>query len=48
MKCAVEMGSGGMINAQTFMKIGAGLQAILRFCPRNMRGCNVITNESNL
>jgi hypothetical protein len=23
------------------MKIGAGVQAVLRFCLRNLRGCNV-------
>jgi hypothetical protein len=35
------MGSGGMINIPSFMKIGMGVQAILRFCLSNLRGCNV-------
>jgi hypothetical protein len=25
----------------SFMKIGAGIRGILRFCLRNLRGCNV-------
>jgi hypothetical protein len=30
----------------SFMKIGTGVQATLRFCLRNLRGCNVgITDE---
>jgi hypothetical protein len=41
MKCAVEMGSGGMIYLPSFMKIGKGVQAILRFCLSNLKGCNV-------
>jgi hypothetical protein len=41
--CAVEMGS----LLPTFMKIGAGLHAILRFSVRNLRRCNVgITDGS--
>jgi hypothetical protein len=40
-KYAVEMASCGMINTPSFMKIGAVLQAILRFGLRNLRGCNV-------
>jgi hypothetical protein len=35
------MGSGDMIFIPSFMKTGAGFQAILRFCLRNLRGCNV-------
>jgi hypothetical protein len=31
MKCAVESGSGGMKNLQSFMKIGIGVQGMLRF-----------------
>jgi uncharacterized protein YraI len=30
-----------MINFTNFMKIGTGVQAILRFCLRNVSGCNV-------
>jgi hypothetical protein len=33
------MASGGMISS--FMKIDTGVQAILRFCLRNMGGCNI-------
>jgi hypothetical protein len=40
------MGSGGMIYVPSFMKIGTGVQAILRFCLRNLRGHNIgITDE---
>jgi hypothetical protein len=32
---AVEMVSGGMIYVPSLMKIGIGIQAILRLCLRN-------------
>jgi hypothetical protein len=35
------MASSGTINVPSFMQIGAGVQATLRFFPRNLRGCNV-------
>jgi hypothetical protein len=35
------MGSVGMIYIQSFMKIITGIQGILRFSPRNLKGCNV-------
>jgi hypothetical protein len=39
----------GKIYKPSFMKIGIGVQAILRFNLRNMRGCNVgITNGRDL
>jgi hypothetical protein len=38
---AVEMASCGMIYLPSFMKIGTGVQAILRFCLRYLRGCIV-------
>jgi hypothetical protein len=40
---AVEMASCGMIYTYlpSFMKIGTRIQVILRFCLRNLRGCNV-------
>jgi hypothetical protein len=38
------MASYGMINIPSFMKIHAGVQAILGFCLRNLRGCNVGIN----
>jgi hypothetical protein len=42
MKTVAEIASGGM-------KTGRGLQAILRFRLRNLRGCNVgITEGSDL
>jgi hypothetical protein len=34
-----------MINIPSFMKIGIGVQAILRFCLENLRGCNVGITE---
>jgi hypothetical protein len=34
-------GVSGMIFLPSIMKIGTGLQAILRFCLRNLRGSNV-------
>jgi hypothetical protein len=37
----VEMASCGMIYLASLMKIATGIQAILRFCLRNLRGCNV-------
>jgi hypothetical protein len=40
MKCTVEKGSGGIIYIPSFMKIGPGVQAILRFSLRNLRGNN--------
>jgi hypothetical protein len=38
---AVEMASCGMIYLPSFMKIGTDIQAMLRFCLRNLRGCGV-------
>jgi uncharacterized protein YraI len=49
MKYAVEMASCGMIYIPSFVKIGTGVQAIVRFCLRNLRGCNVdITDGRDL
>jgi hypothetical protein len=49
MMYAVKIGSGGMIYVPSFMKIGTGVQAILMFCLRNLRGCNAgITDGSDL
>jgi hypothetical protein len=46
---AVEMASCGMIYLPSFVKISTGVQAILRFCLRNLRGSNVgITNGRDL
>jgi hypothetical protein len=41
MKYAVEMASCGMIYIPWSMKIGTGVQAILKFCLRNFIGCNI-------
>jgi hypothetical protein len=41
MKYAVDMASCCMIYIPSFMKIGTGVQAVLKFCLRNLRGCNV-------
>jgi hypothetical protein len=41
MKYAVEIVSCGMVHILSFMKICTGVQAILRVCLRNLRGCNV-------
>jgi hypothetical protein len=38
---AVEMASRDMIFTLRFMKTDTGVQAILRICLRNLRGCNV-------
>jgi hypothetical protein len=40
MRYAVEMATCGMIYTPSFMKTGTGVQAILRFGHRNLRGCN--------
>jgi uncharacterized protein YraI len=49
MMYALEMPLCGMILLPSVMQIDAGLQAILRFCLRNLRGCNVgITDEKGL
>jgi hypothetical protein len=40
MEYAVEMASCSKIHTPSFLKIGAGVQAILRFIFRNLRGCN--------
>jgi hypothetical protein len=46
---ATEMVSYGMIHIPSFIKIGAGVQAILRFCLRNLRVCNIrITDGEGL
>jgi uncharacterized protein YraI len=42
---AVEMASCEMIYLPRFMKIGRGVQAILRFCNSNLNGCNVTITD---
>jgi hypothetical protein len=41
MMYAIKMASYGIIYLTHFMKIGTGVQVILRFCLRNLRGHNV-------
>jgi hypothetical protein len=41
MKRSVGTGSGVMTYIPTFMKTGRGVERILRFCLRNLKGCNV-------
>jgi uncharacterized protein YraI len=41
MKYAFELASGSIIYIPSFMKIGTGVQAILRFCLNDLKGCNV-------
>jgi hypothetical protein len=49
MKYTIEMGSCVMIYIPSFMKIGTGVQGILRFCLRNSRCFNVgITDGKDL
>jgi hypothetical protein len=46
---AVEMASCDVIYIPSFMKIDTGVQAMSRFCHRNLRGCNIcITNGWDL
>jgi hypothetical protein len=41
--------SDGMIYIPSFMGTDIGVQAILKFCLGNLRGCNIgITDERNL
>jgi hypothetical protein len=48
-KCAVKMGSGALIYLPSFMKIGTGVQTILRFCTSNLKGCKAgITDRRDL
>jgi hypothetical protein len=38
---AIGIASCGMIYLRRFVKIGTGVQPILRVCLRILRGCNV-------
>jgi hypothetical protein len=40
-KSGLEMALRGMIHIPSFMKIGISVRAVLRFCLRYLRGCNV-------
>jgi hypothetical protein len=41
MPYATEIASCSMIYMSSFLKINTGVQAIIRFCLSNLRGCNV-------
>jgi hypothetical protein len=45
MKYLVEMGSDCMIYLPGYMKIGAGVQIMLRVSFRNLKGRNVDIND---
>jgi hypothetical protein len=45
MKFVVETASCVMIYIPSFMKIGVGIQAILKFCLKNFRGYNVCITD---
>jgi hypothetical protein len=47
MKHSVEMALSGVMHIPSFMKIGTGVQAILRFDLRNLRGCSVGITDGN-
>jgi hypothetical protein len=40
-RVCLEMASCGMISIPRFMKIGVGIQSVLRFCFINLRCCSV-------
>jgi hypothetical protein len=40
-KCAVKMVSCAIIFILSFVKTDPGVQTILRFCFRNLRGCHI-------
>jgi hypothetical protein len=49
MEYVFQMASCVMMYIQSFMMIGTGIQAILRFCLRNLKDCNVgITDGRDL
>jgi hypothetical protein len=49
MEYAVEMASYGVICIANFMKVGTGVQAILRFHLTYLRGCHIgITDGEDL
>jgi hypothetical protein len=49
LKYVVEIASCGMMHMSSFMKIGTGLQAILRFYLSSLKGCDVgITDATDL
>jgi hypothetical protein len=48
MKYAFEMAVCDMIYILNFMKTSVSVRALLRFCLRNLRGCNGITDGRDL
>jgi hypothetical protein len=45
MKCTVEMGSGVTMYKPSLIKIGSGVEGVLRFCLSNLKICNVVITE---
>jgi hypothetical protein len=43
-----EVYSCGMIFLSRFIKTGTIIQAILRFCLRTFRGCNVVITDGRV
>jgi hypothetical protein len=41
MMYVIQILSCGMVLLSSFIKHGTGVQAILRFCFSNLKGCNV-------
>jgi hypothetical protein len=45
MRYTIEMASGGMIYIPSVVKIGKGVEGILRFCLRSFKSCNIGITE---
>jgi hypothetical protein len=44
-----DIASCGLMCVSNFIKTGTGVQEVLRFCLKNLRGCSVgITDEKDL
>jgi hypothetical protein len=48
MKCAVEMGSSGVIYTPSVLKIFTDVQVLLRFCLCNLKRRNVGITDGNV
>jgi hypothetical protein len=47
MKSPVKRGPGDVIYISSFMRIGKGVEGILRFYLSNLKGCNVGITEGS-
>jgi hypothetical protein len=45
MKYTVAMASDDVIHIPSFVVNGSAIQEILRFCHRNLKGCNIDTAD---